>query len=61
MPRTAAFPQAGDLPVGYQLKPARLAAEWPGGRQFRWRHKVRGYETGQQRRRRISLPGAALD
>ena len=35
-----------DLPAGYQLKPARLAAEWPGGRQFRWQHEVRGYETG---------------
>ena len=36
-----------DLPQGYQLKPARLAKEWPGGRQFRWRHHVRGYETGR--------------
>ena len=36
-----------DLPRDYRLKPARLAEEMPGGRQFHWQHRVRGYETGR--------------
>ncbi|MEZ4769548.1 MAG: thioesterase [Caldilineales bacterium] len=35
------------LPRDYQIRPARPVDELPGSRQFRWRHRVRGYEAGR--------------
>lgn len=45
--KDAGPPAPVDLPRDFRLKPRRLPPEMPGGRQFHWLHRVRGYETGQ--------------
>lgn len=45
--KDAGPPAPVDLPRDFRLKPRRLPPEMPGGRQFHWQHRVRGYETGR--------------